>query len=115
MFPPEALSAAIAARADIWERLALRWQMGQVQPNYGKPVVSAALESAAWLVEVTIWGTGEAELTTIRLADDRIVNKHYDLSSRDDLEGLLDEIVGLLADDTVPRTAVVTRWPGTPV
>ncbi|PWU51366.1 hypothetical protein DLJ46_05210 [Micromonospora globispora] len=107
MFPLEALSAAIAARTVIWARLALRWQTGQVQPNHDKPVASAVLESSAWLVEVMIWGTREAELATVRLADDRIVNSHYDLSSRDDLEAPLDELVGLLAANTVPGAAVV--------
>ncbi|RGC65531.1 hypothetical protein C5N14_28415 [Micromonospora sp. MW-13] len=41
----------------------MRWHTHPIQSNYGK-----------------------AELTTVRLADGRMVNKHYDLESRDDLE-----------------------------
>lgn len=61
-----------------------------------------------------IWGTGEAELATVRTSDDRVVNKHYDLAGHCDLEVLLDELVGLLVHDRIPAAAVVGRWPGTP-
>jgi hypothetical protein len=67
----------------------------------------------AWLAEVMIWVTGESELATVRLSDDRIVNKHYDLADHGDLEVLLDELVGLLVDDRIPGAAVVAQWPGT--
>jgi len=79
----------------------MRWHTGPTQPNYGKPVVTVEFESSAWHAEVMIWGTGEGELATLRLADDRIVNKHYELASNSDLEEVLDELVGLLIDDTV--------------
>ena len=85
-----------------------------IQPNHGKPVVRAELESAAWLVQIMIWNSGEAELETIRLTDDRIVNKHYDLTSRDDLSVLLDELVRLLVQDQVPNAAVTFYAPGSP-
>ncbi|WP_117672578.1 hypothetical protein [Micromonospora sp. MW-13] len=62
-FPLEALSVAVRARAETWARLGMRWHTHPIQSNYGK-----------------------AELTTVRLADGRMVNKHYDLESRDDLE-----------------------------
>jgi hypothetical protein len=62
-----------------------------------------------------IWGSGEAELATIRMTDDRVVNKHYDLADRDDLAVLLDELVSLLVNDHVPGNAVVFHAPGPPV
>ncbi|MEV0880274.1 hypothetical protein AB0I85_20875 [Micromonospora echinofusca] len=112
-FPLEALSAAVTARVETWARLEMRWHTRPIQPNYGKPVVSVEFESSAWLAEVMIWVTGEAELATVRLADDRIVNKHYELAGHGDLEVLLDELAGLLIDDRIPGAAVVALWPGT--
>lgn len=112
-FPLEALSAAVTARVETWARLEMRWHTRPIQPNYGKPVVSVEFESSAWLAEVMIWVTGEAELATVRLADDRIVNKHYELAGHGDLEVLLDELAGLLIDDRIPGAAVVAQWPGT--
>jgi hypothetical protein len=112
-FPLEALSAAVTAHVETWARLEMRWHTRPIQPNYGKPVVSVEFESSAWLAEIMIWVTGEAELATVRLADDRIVNKHYELADHGDLEVLLDELVGLLVDDRIPGAAVVAQWPGT--
>ena len=112
-FPLEALSAAVTARVETWARLEMRWHTRPIQPNYGKPVASVELESSAWLVGVIIWVTGEAELETVRPADGRIVNKHYELASRGDLEVLLDELVDLLVDDRIPGAAVVAQRPGT--
>jgi hypothetical protein len=112
-FPLEALSAAVAARMETWTRLEMRWHVRPIQPNYGKPVVRIDFDSPAWLAEVMIWVTGESELATVRLSDDRIVNKHYDLADHGDLEVLLDELVGLLVDDRIPGAAVVAQWPGT--
>jgi hypothetical protein len=54
-----------------------------------------------------IWSTGEAELETVRLRDDRIVNKHFDLTSRSDLDDLLDQLVRLLAHNEVPEESIV--------
>jgi hypothetical protein len=71
-------------------------------------------ESAVWLVEVTIWSSGEADLSTVRLTDDRVVNKHYERADRKDLDVLLDELVRLLADDELPPTAFVFQPPGKP-
>ena len=51
-------------------------------------------ESAVCLVEVTIWSSGEADLSTVRLTDDRVVNKHYELADRTDLDALLDKRSG---------------------
>ena len=112
-FPLEALSAAVTARVETWARLEMRWHMRPIHPNYGKPVVSVEFESSAWLAEIMIWVTGEAELETVRLADDRIVNKRYELAGHGDLEVLLDELVGLLVDGRIPGAAVVAQWPGT--
>jgi hypothetical protein len=51
-----------------------------------------------------IWSTGEAELETVRLRDDRIVNKHFDLTSRSELD---DQLVRLLVQNEVPEAAVI--------
>jgi hypothetical protein len=108
------LAPAIEERAETWARLDMSRRAFPIQPNHGKPVVRVELESAAWLVQIMIWNSGEAELETIRLTDDRTVNKHYDPTSRDDLNALLDELVWLLVQDEVPDAAVVFYAPGSP-
>jgi hypothetical protein len=101
------LASALDERAEIWSGLAMSWRAFPAQPNHGKPVVRAELESAAWLVQIMIWSTGEAELETVRLRDDRIVNKHFDLTSGSDLDDLLDQLVRLLVHNEVPEEAIV--------
>lgn len=111
-FPLEAVSAAITARADTWSQLDLVWHMRPVAPNHGKAVVLCELEAPTWLGDILVWITGEAELETVRLTDDRLVNKHYDLTGAADFGVLLDELVALLVDDRVPEGAVVGHVPG---
>lgn len=111
-FPLPILAPAVEQRSETWTRLEMSRRMFPIQPNHGKSVVRVELESAAWLVQIMIWNSGEAELETIRLTDDRIVNKHYDLTSREDLSVLLDELVRLLVQDQVPNAAVTFYVPG---
>lgn len=108
-FPLHILAPAIAERAGTWAELEMAWQAFPIQRNHGKPVVRCVLESAAWLAQIMIWSSGEAELETIRLIDDWVVNKHYELSGRGDLDMLLDELVRLLVQREVPAAAVVFR------
>ena len=72
----------------------------------GKAFVDARFESAAWIVEIAMWSSGDAELTTVHVPDDRVVNKHYDLTGTADLAVLLDELTALLLRDEVPAAAV---------
>jgi hypothetical protein len=113
-FPLPVLSAAIAARAEIWTSLRISWSIRPIDPNHGKAVIVSEFQAADWLGDISIWTTGEAELETVRLTDDRMVNKHCDLTGPADLETLLDELISLLADDRVPTDAVVTQAPGPP-
>ncbi|MER5326900.1 hypothetical protein [Streptosporangium roseum] len=113
-FPLDALGSAVAARAETWERLGLEWRIRPVAPNHGKPVVVSEFESATWMGEVLIWISGEAELDVIRVSDDQVVSKHYDLTGLDDLEVLLGELGALLAVDRVPDAAVVRHHPSAP-
>ena len=48
-FPLQLLASALDERAEAWSRLAMYWRTVPAQPNHGKPVVRAELESAAWL------------------------------------------------------------------
>jgi hypothetical protein len=73
------------------------------------PSWRGTFESVAWLAEMTVWITGEAELAAGRLGDGWIVNKHYDLASSDDLELALGELASLIAGESVPGGAV-TAW-----
>jgi hypothetical protein len=113
-FPLDALGPAVAARAETWERLGLEWRIHPVAPNHGKPVVVSEFESAAWLGDVLIWISGEAELDAIRVGDDQAVSKHYDLTGLDDIEVLLGELGALLAAGRVPDAAIVHQDPSAP-
>jgi hypothetical protein len=113
-FALEELGPAVQERADMWAALGLQHRVRPVHPNHGKPVTGVEFESSVWLAEVTTWSSGEADLSTVRLTDDRVVNKHYELADRKDLDGLLDELVRLLADDELPLAALVFQWPGKP-
>lgn len=87
--------------------LGLRQRMRPISPNHGKPVTGVEWESPTWLAEVTIWNTGEADVSTIRLTDDRAVNTHYELADRNALNVLLDELIQLLVSDKLPPAAFV--------
>jgi uncharacterized protein len=106
-FALEELAAAVSARAATWSGLDLGWHVRPAEPNHGKPVVGAELRSATWHVEIMVWVTGEAELETVRLADERTVNKHYELADHGGLEILLDELIGVLVDDRIPGAALM--------
>lgn len=70
-FALQELEPAVQERASTWAALELRHRVLPIHPNHGKPVTGAEFESADWLVEVIIWSSGEAELSTLRLTDDR--------------------------------------------
>ncbi|WP_067501955.1 hypothetical protein [Actinoplanes sp. TFC3] len=114
-FPVEALGAAVAARAEVWDSLGLDWQVRPVAANYGKAIVVSEFESATWVGDLMIWVSGEAELDTIRVADDHMVNKHYDLAGLADLDALLDELHALVADGRIPHAAVSSPPSGRPL
>jgi hypothetical protein len=109
-FFPAMLAPAVAARAAIWSHFGLAWQTGPVSPNHA----NSTFESPDWIADIAVWSTGETELATVRLTDDRMVNKHYDLTGPADLEVLLDDWEALLRTGRVPPAAVVTTWPGAP-
>jgi hypothetical protein len=77
-FPLESLPAAVTARTETWAALDVVWRVHPINPNHGKSTIISEFESETWLGNILIWISGEAELETIRLTDDRVVNKHYD-------------------------------------
>ena len=108
-FDLESFGPGVESKAVTWIALGLAWQIMPIDPNYGKPVVVASFQSAAWIGDMLVWITGEAELGTLRRADGWIVNKHYDLASADDLGTALDEVAALIADSSVPHGALTAR------
>ncbi|MGH3224520.1 MAG: hypothetical protein ACRDPY_38540 [Streptosporangiaceae bacterium] len=108
-FDLELFALGVQAKSATWSALSVVWQVTPIAPNHGKPVVAGTFESVAWLAEMTVWITGEAELAAGRLGDGWIVNKHYDLVSPDDLEIALGELASLVAGASVPGGAV-TAW-----
>lgn len=72
-------------------------------------MVTGEFESETFIAEMIIWIMGEAEFVAARKANGWNVNKHYDLTSPQDLEVALLEIVALVADGSVPDEAA-TAW-----
>lgn len=90
-----------------WESLGLVWKVGPIDPNHGKAITSATFEGSDWLAEILVWDTGETEVQTVRLRDQQVINKHYDLRSPADLDAVIDEVLSLLRDGETPPDAYV--------
>ncbi|MEU4422054.1 hypothetical protein AB0F81_15625 [Actinoplanes sp. NPDC024001] len=73
-FPLQGLPSAIEDRASAWAALRLCQRARPVHPNHGKAVTGVEFESAEWLVDVAPWDSGEADLSTVRLIDDRVAS-----------------------------------------
>jgi hypothetical protein len=84
-FQLEAVAARIAARIDKWTGLGLACDTRPISPTHGKSVVVVDFRSAAWLAEILVWDTGEAELGTTQMPHRYAVpagNGAGDVSSR---------------------------------
>lgn len=105
------LAERIRGRAADWQSLSLSWTERDISPNYGKAMTSASFECEQWIGEILVWETGETELQTIRVSEDSVVNKHYELEDAPQLDVVLSELIGLIRDGTVPPDAVVYASP----
>jgi hypothetical protein len=56
------------------------------------------LENAEWLVQISVWETGETELESMHKSQERIGNKHYDVESVTDLDTVLAEFIAFIRD-----------------
>ena len=97
----------VEGHAHEWDALGLKWSLGPIHPNYGKAVTSATFEGDRWFAHISVWETGEADLETVRLADQQTINKQYELASVVDLETLLGELLRLLRDGEPPPGAFI--------
>lgn len=81
--------------------------MAPIHPNCGKALIGATFQNVDWIAEISVWDTGETELAAVRLRDDPIINKHYDLADIVDLDTVIDELLGLLRDGDTPPAAFI--------
>lgn len=102
MFAPQ-----VRHRAREWDALGLDWSVGPIEPNHGKAITSATFENAEWLAEILTWEMGETDLGTLRLRDQQVINKHYDLVTSADLDMVIDEVLRLLRDGEIPSDAYI--------
>lgn len=100
------LPVAIAARAGAWTRAAMAWKTRPVSPNHGKALIISEFQSEHWMGDIAVWASGEAEFQSVRLSDNRIINKHYDLTGTADVDRMLDEVTALLTEGRTPPGAV---------
>jgi hypothetical protein len=70
-------------------------------------MTGASFESGDWLAELLVWNSGEVELGTVRLGDQQVINKHYEVATVADLEAVLDEVVELLRYGRMPPGALM--------
>jgi hypothetical protein len=106
------IAVVVAERAASWKRLGVTWDVKPEDPNHGKAVVVGEFESTAWLGELLVWVTGEADLGVgQKKVDGCIVNKHYKLASRADLNALMAELSDLLEHGSVPPSALIDPGP----
>lgn len=91
-----------------WVALSVAVTVRPVEPNYGKAATGAEFESAEWLASVLVWETGELDLDAARKSDGRLVAKHYNLNSSEQLDDVFAELIGLLRDGVVPSGALTT-------
>lgn len=106
-FDLAAFGPRVREHAGEWDALGLEWRVGPIHPNYGKAVTGATFQNVEWIAEITVWDTGETELETVRLRDDQIINKHYDLGTIGDLDTMIDELLGLIRDGDTPPDAFI--------
>ena len=100
------IAPAVTLRAARWAEAGVRWTVGPVDPNHGNAIVVSQFESPTWLGDFLVWETGEADLSFVRVSDCWIVNKHYVLTSREDIEAALEEIRTVLTVGSAPRGAL---------
>jgi hypothetical protein len=104
-FDLEMFAPRVRQHAGEWDALGLDWSVGPIRPNHGKATTSATFENDEWTAEVLIWATGQTELGTLRLRDQKVINKHYDLMTSADLDMVIDEVLRLLRDGHIPSNA----------
>jgi hypothetical protein len=98
---------SMRAHAAEWASLGLAWAVGPIHDEYSKAQTMATFEGGGLFAKILVWDTGEAELETVRTADGRIVNKHYELASVADLDVIAAELIALARDGAVPSDAVL--------
>lgn len=106
-FDLEMFAPRVRQHADEWDLLGFDWSIGPIEPNHGKAITSATFENGEWLAEILIWETGETDLGTLRLRDQQVINKHYDLVTGADLDVVIDEVLKLLRDGEIPGDAYI--------
>lgn len=90
------LSQEVARRAPTWTASGASWEIRRgTQPP--KPAVSLRIETTDGLAELTIWVSGEADLSWVRPTPDAdICVEHYEISGELGLRGCMDDLEGHL-------------------
>lgn len=92
------MESAVAARQVRWESAGAHWEFAPRKLLDGrptsKPSASVRIETSVGAAELTIWTSGEADLSHLRLPDDgsEVVVDTYELTSVLGLNGCLDDL-----------------------
>jgi hypothetical protein len=77
------------------------WNVKPIAPNHGKALVVSEFESTAWLGDLAVWVTGEADLSVGQKVVDRCISTSWCSSAqslpRKNSNRLLHSIVDTLA------------------
>ncbi len=91
------LDDAVAARRARWEAARVTWEIVR-GPVTDKPAASLRAEAPTAVAELTLWVSGEADLTHAGLVPvvTELAIEHYELTSALGLAGCLDDFEALL-------------------
>jgi hypothetical protein len=84
-------AALVREYAPRWERAAIRWEL-TFGPERDKSAAWVNCETHELAGQLTVWTSGEAELTTGNLVTGVIDNVHYDLANPEELSTCLDDL-----------------------
>lgn len=91
LFP--ALRAWVETRREGLAAEGVVLNLDESRSGWGKASMTLALDGPDAVGQLTVWGSGEAELEHGEVATGRVATEHRDLASPEDLRRALDDLV----------------------
>jgi hypothetical protein len=104
------LHDAVSRRARAWHAADMRWEVVRWRLT-DKPASSLRVEKGDALAELTLWVSGEAELTYTRRMEDPPMSEHYEITTAVRLDGSLDDLEARIGLEALPDPQPVLPFP----
>ena len=101
----EALGERVRSYSARYSAMEIRWSLGPISSFPEKRAVFAYFEGSGWIADIGVWTTGESELGAKRQVDGLDVNKHYELPDVLAIDAVLEELLALISEGTIPLGA----------